>query len=645
MIKEDLGLVKFNKLVDDANEILFNYLKDKNPYCLQISNIYEEANQEVINTLVNFYSEDIYSSMIRAINDPRVISYVRQDISNSSYIFDIDEFFKIVFNEYIKLSTEFKQKKGLDIAIEYVYNMIISSGLQPSLGGVDVPFELTWGSAGNPNEPFSFQVRGFLLPFIYDNVVKEMAHPVGFGYSYQRSLTLNFIDYVNDVIFNIFNTIQVKGIEQSQEVTYEFSQFAAHVTDYRLETNQDGTTIETITFINNGEIQTIQKRADNYIVYSGKNGLIKEWDNSYALIIKYMQKTDFRVLDAFSTRMKMNYFEFATSPNKKVNHRIGEPNLVIGRHWQINNSYRIKQVPNDIDTAFLRFFLSRNGENMPVNGRLIIDLNNQSFVTNRFIDGEMEYCQYDMYNIDEGLEKIAPFILPQQSVGTGFGKWVVDGSNNDWYIDASQEINLRAKQQAGVLKLFKENGRGTVYLTIEDRNHQGEGLLFILDNDIKLGVSYDPASQKYSLKNYGSVGGTINIESNTSYTNIEKRIAVVIGRNDTQVNDTDVKFYINEALIGSATLTKKNAEVDRININTTLTQSRFCDMKVKNIRIWEGVALNLNQLNTIKDFDTNPIVYNNNINDINNYINEASTRGLYQGVGENFSIEVKRTIP
>lgn len=645
MIKEDLELLKFNKLVDDANEILFNYLNNKNPYCLQISNIYEEANQEVINTLVNSYSEDIYSSMRRAINDPRVISYLRQELSNSSYTFDIDEFFKIVFNEYIKLSTEFKQKKGLDIAIEYVYNMVMSSGLQPSVGGADVPFELTWGSAGNPNEPFSFQVRGFLLPFIYDNVVKEMAHPVGFGYSYQRSLSLNFIDYVNDNTFNIFNTIQIKGIEQGQEVIYDFSQFVDHVIDYSLVTNQDGTTVETITFINNGEVQTIQKRADNRIVYSGKNGVIKEWDNSYTLIIKYTQKTDFRVLDSFATRMKMNYFEFATSPNKKITHRIGEPNLVIGKHWQINNSYRIKQVPNELDTAFLRFFLSRNGENMPQNGRLIIDLNNQSFVTDKFIDGEMEYCQYDMYNVDEKLEKIAPFILPQQSVGTGFGKWVVDGTNNVWYIDSLQAINLRAKQQINTFKLFKENGRGTVYLTIDDRNHQDEGLIFLLDNDIKLGVSYDPITQKYSLKNYGGVGGTINIESNTSYTNIEKRIAVVIGRNDTQVNDTDVKFYINETLIGSATLTQKNAEVDRVSINTTLTQSRFCDMKVKNIRIWEGVALDLNQLNTIKDFDTNPIVYNNNINDINNYINEASTRGLYQGVGENFSIEVKRTKP
>ena len=645
MIKEDLDLLKFNKLVDDANEIFFNYLNNKNPYCLQISNIYEEANQELINTLVNSYSEDIYSSMIKAVSDPRVISYLRQELSNSSYTFDIDEFFKIVFKEFIKLSSEFKQKKGLDITIEYVYNMLMSSGLQPSLGGSDVPFKLSWGSAGNPNEPFSFQVRGFLLPFIYDNVVKEMAHPVGFGYSYQRNLTLNFIDYVNDNMFNIFNTIQIRGIEQGQEVVYDFSQFLNHVIDYSLVTNQDGTTIETISFANNGEVQTIQKRADNRIVYSGKNGVIKEWDNSYTLIIKYTQKTDFRVLDAFSTRMKMNYFDFATSPNKKTNHRIGEPGLVIGKHWQINNSFKIKQVPNDIDTAFLRFFLSRNGENMPVNGRVILDLNNQSFVTNKFIDGEMEYCQYDLYNDDKKLEKIAPFILPQQSVGAGFGKWVVDGTNNVWYIDASQSLNLRAKQQAGALKLFKENGRGSIYLTIDDRNHQEEGLLFLLDNDIKLGVSYNPATQKYSLKNYGGVGGTINIESNTSYANIEKRIAVIIGRDDSQINVTDVKFYINETLIGNATLTQKNAEVDRISINTTLTQSRFCDMKIKNIRIWEGVSLELNQLNIIKDFDTNPIVYDNNINDINNYINEASTRGLYQGVGENFSIEVRRTKP
>lgn len=647
MIAQDLDLLKFNTLVDDANEVLFKYLYENNPYCLEISNVYENANQELINILVNSFAEDIYSSMVRTINDPRVISYLRGEVSTSGYTFDIDEFFKIVFNEYIKLTTEFKQKKGLDIAIEYIYNMVMSSGLQPNVGGSDVPFELTWGSVGNPNEPFSFQVRGFLLPFIYDNVVKEIAHPLGFGYSYQRSLTLNFIDYVNDNVFNVYNTIQVKGIEQGQEVVYDFSQFADHVIDYSLIENQDGTSVETIKFINNGKIETIEKKADNRIVYYNDTGVLKEWDNSFSLIIKYEQKSDFRVLDSFSANMKMNYYDFATSPNKKITHRIGEAKLVIGKHWQINNSYRIKEFPSSPDTAFLKFFLSNNRDYViPYNGRLIFNLDCQSFVTNKFIDGDMSYCQYNLFNDNTQIYKIAPSIQPEETILNGFGKWIVDGSNNNLYISKNENLlNIRAKDNTNI-KLFKENGRGSIYLVIDDKNAQEEGLIFILDNDIQLGLSYNPATQKYSLKNYGNVGGSIDIESDASYSGIEKRIVIIIGRNDNQVNNLDVRFYINETLIGSSTLTQPNSEVDKIRFNTSLTQSSFCDLKINAIRIWEGVALLEKDLTMLKKFDTNPLIYNHdNIDDINNYINEASIRGLYQGVGENFSIEVRRTIP
>jgi hypothetical protein len=111
----------------------------------------------------------------------------------------IENISEVLNNEYIYTAKEFKQKKGTVPAIEYAYNAIRGTGLQTIEVNTDLQDKVFSIKEGTDTEniPFIFRVEGSLYKEVYENTVKPIVHPVGFGYLYSKLSSLFFDEFVN----------------------------------------------------------------------------------------------------------------------------------------------------------------------------------------------------------------------------------------------------------------------------------------------------------------------------------------------------------------------------------------------------------------------------------------------------------------
>ncbi len=283
-----------NTLNKDSVEVLYEVLDKLNPYGLDIYNVFKKPNDNITENIIKIYAEALYYGIQKALTNPVIIQKMQEKIGTSSNYkpFDIRKFYKKLITDYFINFTNFKEKKGLDVAIEYAYNIMFMSGIQP---GLDVNgsngFNLKFGTEENPNEPFYIRVEGVLDPILYEGSVKSIAHPVGFGYSYVINLVLEFIEYVDDwityniSILEIVSTNYVKPFDQTL------------VEDiYTSKNIQDQERI-VITF-NDGK--QLIKDFNGFITYKNADGsIIETWDNTYILRLEYDIDLKFILDDIF----------------------------------------------------------------------------------------------------------------------------------------------------------------------------------------------------------------------------------------------------------------------------------------------------------------------------------------------------------
>lgn len=283
-----------NKLHKDSVEALYEVLDELNPYSLDIYNIFKRPNDNITENIIKIYAESLYYGMQKALTNPVVIQRMKEKIGTTDNYqpFDIKEFYKKLLKDYFVNFTSFKEKKGLDVAIEYAYNIIFTSGLQP---GLDVNgssgFNLKWGTEDDPNEPFFIRIEGLLDPILYEGSVKSIAHPVGFGYNYVISLVLEFIEYIDDLInFNV-KTLEIVSTNYRKEFDKD------KVEDIYTSKNIQNQERIVITF-NDGK--QLIKDFNGSITYNEKDGsVIENWNNTYILKLDYDISLKFRLKDEF----------------------------------------------------------------------------------------------------------------------------------------------------------------------------------------------------------------------------------------------------------------------------------------------------------------------------------------------------------
>lgn len=189
-------------LIKDAMDIFVETLEELSSESIDIKNAYD--NENIKDELIKIYLDDLYTvlqkielnrKIIKRINDLNAI--YGDGYFNTDLIFNIANY---INEEHFITFRSFKEKKGNIASIQYIYDLIATYA---SGGDTKLDFELT------EYEPFNFSVKGSLLDEFYEHVVRPLAHPLGFVYSYDRYMNLALEDFYPEANF-IYDTSELE---------------------------------------------------------------------------------------------------------------------------------------------------------------------------------------------------------------------------------------------------------------------------------------------------------------------------------------------------------------------------------------------------------------------------------------------------
>ena len=206
--------IKKIPLLKDAMEIFIETINEQNDITIDIANIYDEKYKVIREEFIKIYLNDLYRYFTAAKSNTLIANKIEsnnslgyEDYMNPDFVGDLTELFT---DEHFVMSKAFKQKKGTKVGIEYVYNIVESLLYEESQRG---NFTFIEGDV-----PFEFEIAGTLYKEIYNEIVRPIAHPLGFLIDYEQIFALNLKDYFkletqyNDVI------IEVNCLSGSKEV-------------------------------------------------------------------------------------------------------------------------------------------------------------------------------------------------------------------------------------------------------------------------------------------------------------------------------------------------------------------------------------------------------------------------------------------
>lgn len=286
--KNDLQFIENNNLDKELLEILYNVLSETNPYSLDISKVYSEPNKVLKEKYVETYANSIYYGINKIVSNAIITErYSNRVLLTGNLVkpFNKNNFWAQVISDYFMGFKSFIQKKGLNVGIEYIYNMIMHSGVQFDLS-VDknddnAKVQIKWGTEENPELPFYLTIEGVIDPLIYDDSVKLISHPVGFGYGYSKVEVSSFRDYVNDYISFEIYVLKIIGPQKYEK---DFSDKT--VQDISFEEDLDEREQIIIYF---DDATKLTKAFDGSIFYQNYYGdIVQQWDgNNFDMIFNY----------------------------------------------------------------------------------------------------------------------------------------------------------------------------------------------------------------------------------------------------------------------------------------------------------------------------------------------------------------------
>lgn len=214
------------KINADIIDVVLDYIEANSSISYDITKVYTSNNTALKEEFINTYLENISSSFDKALYDQNIIERLTKVYESLGMTYDptsIPNLADVFTDEYLDVSKTFKQRKGTSPAIKFAYNAIRSSkvqGVNVSSEIDDAIFDVRMGTAEDRNQPFIFEVDGTLYKEVYENMVKPIVHPVGFGYIYAKILAVLFSEYVNLTISYPDASVIVKCNNGAYQIDY-----------------------------------------------------------------------------------------------------------------------------------------------------------------------------------------------------------------------------------------------------------------------------------------------------------------------------------------------------------------------------------------------------------------------------------------
>jgi len=191
--------IKNIPVVRDQMDIFIEILEELSKESIDIRNAFE--NTRIKEELIKIYLDDLYTvfkqiqfnqsidELIEKTNAFYGTEYYKKNI--------LADFVSYINEEHFLSIKSFKENKGTTSAIEYIYELVLS--LIETNEVSPYPFTLI------EKEPFNFKIKGSMNELFYENIVRPLAHPLGFTFTYERIIRLLLEDFYPESSF-IYDT-------------------------------------------------------------------------------------------------------------------------------------------------------------------------------------------------------------------------------------------------------------------------------------------------------------------------------------------------------------------------------------------------------------------------------------------------------
>lgn len=257
--------IKDIPVIKDAMAVFIETLEELSKESIDIRRIFE--NPVIKEELVKIYLDDLYRVFKTLQFNQKVVEKIER--LNSLYgieYYKVDVILNIakyINEEHFLTFKSYKEKKGTEDAIKYIYELVGTKLLSEDN---KQPFVLT------PIAPFVFNISGNLPSELYEAVVRPLAHPLGFVYQYDQLISLLLEDIFLSTITYQVNTLEVRcllpdGSTQATNYKYELDGITPRVVVDLINTQTSTETIKKIVFLDGTYLEQVTTSLGQTHVY------------------------------------------------------------------------------------------------------------------------------------------------------------------------------------------------------------------------------------------------------------------------------------------------------------------------------------------------------------------------------------------
>lgn len=186
--------IKNIKIVSDSIDVFLDVLIKHSDISIDMFNMFDENKKNIFEEYIKIYNRAVYDLLKKIPSN----NALREDLKRIYKIigkdFDVETIklnvLDIINKEHLYMNRYYKQSKGKEDAIRYVYNLAYNLNIQPNEIKNNNYFKYEEGPG-----LFEYKVEGELLPEIFEAIVKPLSHPMGWIVTYKRMLENSFKDY------------------------------------------------------------------------------------------------------------------------------------------------------------------------------------------------------------------------------------------------------------------------------------------------------------------------------------------------------------------------------------------------------------------------------------------------------------------
>jgi len=323
------------KLIKDSINIFLEYLSENSNISIDIKNILNQNKTVIYDEFIKIYLNSINSVLHNSKHNEALYnalkvnySIVKENIDNIKLSIDTN---KLLTKDYIITNKNYKQAKGTPTAIEYIYNIVINSGIQNNKFNDNISgFQFYEG----PNL-FEYKIEGTMINSVYESFVKPLTHPVGWTYTYQRIFYQVFTDYFNIKFIYQFskNGFEVKCMNGN---SYNEDNYLTNISHTGKKLVQDNTVI----FISNETIGATTNATKRVTIYFASGETLISEDNPRNLILYKSSETS-------ENNILINYNNYNGNCGLYLNYTtIGKKNVIGAGNVYIGNTINGEELVN-----------------------------------------------------------------------------------------------------------------------------------------------------------------------------------------------------------------------------------------------------------------------------------------------------------